>query len=109
MTENYGIFHTACVFIINVMLEGMNPDADNPGASTSRHIPEVINLRGQIHPIMDINVNFGIEQTRITNETCIIAINMKKTQEGIAKRQYPDPRKHKFKTDGSNRKGAEHV
>jgi len=29
-------------------LEGMDHDADNPGASTSRHIPEVINLRGQI-------------------------------------------------------------
>jgi hypothetical protein len=107
--ENYGIFHTARVFIINVTLEGMNPDADNPGASTSRHIPEVINPRGQIHPIMDINVEFGMERDRIADETRIIVINKKKTKEGIAERQYPDPRQHKFKTDGSNRKGAEHV
>jgi ribosomal protein L33 len=58
---------------------------------------------------MDINVKFGMEQTQIADETYIIVINMKKTQERIAKRQYPDLRKHKFKTDGSNRKGAEHV
>jgi purine-binding chemotaxis protein CheW len=67
-----------------------------PVSLTSRHIPEVINLRGQIHPIMDIKVKFGMEQIPITDETYIIVINMKKTQEGLAKRQYPDPRKHKL-------------
>ena len=67
-----------------------------PVPLTSRHIHEVINLRGQIHPIMDIKVKFGMEQIQITDETCIIVINMKKTPEGIAKRQYSDPRKHKL-------------
>jgi purine-binding chemotaxis protein CheW len=66
-----------------------------PVSLTSRHIPEVINLRGQIHPIMDIKVKFGMEQTQITDETCIIVISIKKHR-GIAKRQYPDPRKHKL-------------
>jgi purine-binding chemotaxis protein CheW len=47
---------------------------------TFRHIPEVINLRGQIHPVVDIEVKFGMEQTQITDETCIIVISMKKTQ-----------------------------
>jgi hypothetical protein len=45
---------------------------------------------------MDIKVKFGMEQIPITDETYIIVINMKKTQEGLAKRQYPDPRKHKL-------------
>jgi purine-binding chemotaxis protein CheW len=74
----------------------MNPDTDSPVSLISRHIPEVINLRGQIHPIIDIEIKFGMEQTQITGETCIIVINMKKTLEGIAKRQYPDPGKHKL-------------
>ena len=45
-----------------------------PVPLTSKYILGVINLRGKIHPIMDLKVKFGMEQTGITDETCIIVI-----------------------------------
>ena len=45
-----------------------------PVPLTSKYIRGVINLRGKIHPIMDIKVKFGMDQTQITDETCIIVI-----------------------------------
>jgi purine-binding chemotaxis protein CheW len=45
-----------------------------PVPLTSRYIRGVINLRGKIHPIMDLNIKFGMEETTITDETCIIVI-----------------------------------
>jgi len=45
---------------------------------TTMYIRGVINMPEQIHPIMDIKVKFRMEQTRITDETCIIVINRKK-------------------------------
>ena len=37
--DNYGAFRTACVFMINVTLEGMNPDVDNAGVSYIQAYP----------------------------------------------------------------------
>ena len=37
--DNYGAFRTARVFIINVTLEGMNPDADSPDVSYLKAYP----------------------------------------------------------------------
>jgi len=45
-----------------------------PVPLTSQYIRGVINLRGKIHPIMDLKVKFGMDQTQITDETCIIVI-----------------------------------
>ena len=38
----------------------------------SKYIRRVINLRGKIHPIMDLKVKFGLEKIVINDETCII-------------------------------------
>lgn len=54
-----------------------------PVPLTSRHIRGVINLRGNIHPIMDLNIKFGMDQTEITDETCIIVIKTSKMMMGI--------------------------
>jgi len=54
-----------------------------PVPLTSRYIRGVINLRGKIHPIMDLNVKFGMNQTAITDETGIIVIKTSTLMMGI--------------------------
>lgn len=54
-----------------------------PVPLTSKYIRGVINLRGKIHPIMDLNVKFGMDQTDITDETCIIVIKTSSLMMGI--------------------------
>ena len=54
-----------------------------PVPLTSKYIRGVINLRGKIHPIMDLNVKFGMNQTKITDETGIIVINTASLMMGI--------------------------
>jgi purine-binding chemotaxis protein CheW len=50
---------------------------------TSKYIRGVINLRGNIHPIMDLKVKFGMDQTQITDETGIIVIKTASMMMGI--------------------------
>jgi purine-binding chemotaxis protein CheW len=54
-----------------------------PVPLTSRYIRGVINLRGKIHPIMDLNIKFGMSQTEITDETCMIVIKTSSLMMGI--------------------------
>ena len=54
-----------------------------PVPLTSRYIRGVINLRGKIHPIMDLNIKFGMDQTIITDETGIIVIKTSSLMMGI--------------------------
>ncbi|HNQ66478.1 MAG TPA: chemotaxis protein CheW [Smithella sp.] len=54
-----------------------------PVPLTSRYIRGVINLRGKIHPIMDLKIKFGMEETQITDETCIIVIKTTSMMMGI--------------------------
>jgi purine-binding chemotaxis protein CheW len=54
-----------------------------PVPLTSKYIRGVINLRGKIHPIMDLNVKFGMNQTEITDETCMIVIKTASLMMGI--------------------------
>lgn len=50
---------------------------------TPNYIRGVINLRGKIHPIMDLKVKFSMEHTQITDETCIIVIKTSTIMMGI--------------------------
>ena len=54
-----------------------------PVPLTSKYIRGVINLRGKIHPIMDLKIKFGMDQTQITDETCIIVIKTASLMMGI--------------------------
>ena len=54
-----------------------------PVPLTSKYILGVINLRGKIHPIMDLKVKFGMDQSEITDETCIIVIKTASLMMGI--------------------------
>ncbi len=49
---------------------------------TPNHVKGVINLRGQVIPVIDLRGKFGMESMEITDETCIIVVEI--TQEGRA-------------------------
>jgi purine-binding chemotaxis protein CheW len=75
-SEEYGIE------IINVQeIIGRMPITPVP--LTPKYISGVINLRGKIHPIMDLKIKFGMDQSQITDETCIIVIKTTSTMTGI--------------------------
>jgi purine-binding chemotaxis protein CheW len=54
-----------------------------PVPRTPEYVRGVINLRGKIHPIMDLKVKFGMERTAITDETCIIVIKTSALMMGV--------------------------
>jgi purine-binding chemotaxis protein CheW len=54
-----------------------------PVPLTARYILGVINLRGKIHPIMDLKIKFGMDQCQITDETCIIVIKTASLMMGV--------------------------
>ena len=47
---------------------------------TPHHVKGVINLRGQVIPVIDLRAKFGIATTEVTDETCIIVVEI--TQAG---------------------------
>jgi purine-binding chemotaxis protein CheW len=40
------------------------------------YVRGVINLRGKIHPVVDLHTKFGMGTTEDTNETCIIVVDV---------------------------------
>lgn len=47
---------------------------------TPHHVKGVINLRGQVIPVIDLRAKFGMETTETTDQTCIIVVET--TQQG---------------------------
>jgi purine-binding chemotaxis protein CheW len=43
---------------------------------TPEHVKGVINLRGQVIPVIDLRAKFGMEATDVTEETCIIVVEI---------------------------------
>ncbi len=43
---------------------------------TPPHVKGVINLRGQVIPVIDLRAKFGMETTDVTEETCIIVVEI---------------------------------
>ncbi len=43
---------------------------------TPHHAKGVINLRGRVIPVVDLRTKFGMETTEVTDETCIIVIEI---------------------------------
>ncbi len=54
---------------------------------TPSHVKGVINLRGQVIPVIDLRSKFGMEEIEITEQTCIIVVEItqgtRKFQTGI--------------------------
>ena len=40
------------------------------------YVKGVINLRGQVIPVIDLRAKFGIETTEVTDQTCIIVVEI---------------------------------
>jgi purine-binding chemotaxis protein CheW len=47
---------------------------------TPSHVKGVINLRGQVIPVVDLRAKFGMATTEVTEQTCIIVVEI--TQSG---------------------------
>jgi len=47
---------------------------------TPHHVKGVINLRGQVIPVVDLRAKFGMQTTEVTEQTCIIVVEI--TQSG---------------------------
>ncbi|MEN6383912.1 MAG: chemotaxis protein CheW [Phycisphaerales bacterium] len=43
---------------------------------TPSYVKGVINLRGQVIPVVDLRTKFGMETAKITEETCIIVVEI---------------------------------
>ncbi|MBN2454942.1 MAG: purine-binding chemotaxis protein CheW [Sedimentisphaerales bacterium] len=43
---------------------------------TPHHVKGVINLRGQVIPVIDLRAKFGMETTEVTDQTCIIVVEI---------------------------------
>lgn len=43
---------------------------------TPEHVKGVINLRGQVIPVIDLRTKFGMDTTGITEQTCIIVVEI---------------------------------
>ncbi len=43
---------------------------------TPEHVKGVINLRGQVIPVLDLRAKFGMETAEITEESCIIVVEI---------------------------------
>ncbi len=43
---------------------------------TPAHVKGVINLRGQVIPVIDLRMKFGMNEAQVTDETCIIVVEI---------------------------------
>ena len=43
---------------------------------TPHYVKGVVNLRGQVIPVIDLRAKFGMETTEITSQTCIIVVEI---------------------------------
>ncbi len=54
-----------------------------PVPRTPDFVKGVINLRGQVIPVIDLRKKFGMPEAEITRETCIIVVEVKREDEEV--------------------------
>jgi len=69
--EEYGFEILRVVEIIGLMKITAVP-------RTPDYVRGIINLRGTIHPVIDLRTKFGMERIEDTEETCIIVLEIEK-------------------------------
>ncbi len=67
--EDYGLEILKVREIIGIMDIAKVPQ-------TPEYVKGVINLRGQVIPVIDLRLKFGMEQAPITEQTCIIVLEI---------------------------------
>ena len=75
-SEEYGLEITKVREII-----GFVEVTDVP--QTPQHIKGVINLRGQVIPVVDLRAKFGMETTEVTDQTCIIVVEIAEKDQAL--------------------------
>jgi purine-binding chemotaxis protein CheW len=76
-TEEYGVEILKVQEIIGVL-------PITPVPRTPHFILGVINLRGKVIPVVDLRLKFGMASVEHTSETCIIVVNVRGINMGIA-------------------------
>lgn len=66
------VFAASVHHVVNIL--EMKPITKVPHAPA--YMSGVINLRGQVLPVIDMRVRFGMEPTETTVDTCIIVLNL---------------------------------
>jgi purine-binding chemotaxis protein CheW len=51
--------------------------------NTPAYVKGVINLRGKVIPVIDLRLKFGLEEREMTNETCIIVVEVDSALMGL--------------------------
>jgi len=75
-SEEYGIEILKVKEIMGLM--DITPVPQSP-----QYVKGVINLRGQVIPVVDLRLKFGFEEKEYTKETCIIVVEVSDTLTGI--------------------------
>jgi len=74
--EDYGIEIGSVIEIVSVTKITKVPDVPD-------HIKGVINLRGNVIPVIDVRKRFNIAEKAYDERTCIIVIDVEKSQFGL--------------------------
>ena len=56
-----------------------------PVPQTPAYVKGVINLRGQVIPVVDLRTKLGMQQAQVTEETCIIVVEVAATARGMTR------------------------
>ncbi|MBN2802631.1 MAG: purine-binding chemotaxis protein CheW [Deltaproteobacteria bacterium] len=75
-SEDYGIGIENVIEIIGLQKVTEVPDMPH-------YVKGVINLRGQVIPVVDIRLRFGIVPKEYTDRTCVIVVQIKEMNIGI--------------------------
>src|SRR6056297_2133974 len=65
---------------IHKVIEIIGMQEITPVPRTPDHLRGVINLRGIIHPVIDLNKKFGMGMTEETDLTCIIVVTVERDE-----------------------------
>jgi purine-binding chemotaxis protein CheW len=74
--EEYGMGIRHVIEVIG--MQKITPVPEMPG-----YLKGVINLRGQVIPVTDVRMRFGLEEKIYTERTCIIVVNVRESFVGL--------------------------
>jgi purine-binding chemotaxis protein CheW len=73
---------------------------------TPSYVKGVINLRGQVIPVIDLRTKFGMETAKITEETCIIVVEINQGSRKFSTGIVVDHVQEVLDIDGENIEGT---
>ncbi len=74
--EDYGIEIAYVTEIVGIQTITEVPDMPN-------FVKGVINLRGQVIPVIDVRIRFGLQPRAYDDRTCVIVVNINNTSIGL--------------------------